>query len=88
MSKPQVRLDADVAEILQAAANESRETLTKLANNVLREALGAPVAAPSPGSRTSGAPHHTTPPGDGTAAVTARKALGRPLTNRTRTTSF
>lgn len=73
MSRPQVRLDADVAEALQRAADRADTSLSTMANQWLRRALGGatvgitggratPAAGPTPaGGRRAGAASITPP---------------------------
>lgn len=55
MTRPQVRLDADVADLLAEAAEREHVSLSHQANAMLRHALRL-IGTPGPGSARASAP--------------------------------
>jgi hypothetical protein len=76
VSKPQVRLDADVAAALQQSADRAGTSLNTQANQWLRRSLGlVPVAATAPASASSPA-SSLTPPRSNVCAHPAGMRVG------------
>lgn len=76
MTRPQVRLDPEVAEVLQRAAERAGHSTTVEANVRLRRALGMPLAGGSP---TSNGRASARAPGAGCPHPPARRFKGQCL---------
>ncbi len=75
MSKPQVRLDADVAAALQHSADRAGTSLNTQANQWLRRSLGLVLAATAPESASSPA-SSLTPPRSGACTHPQDRRVG------------